>query len=266
MPKSLLSLLVCLFTISFVSAQDVTSLTNSDIITMVRAKLPAALIVEKINTSSCAFDTFPSVLAELKYKGVPDEVLMAMVKAPHGARPKALANDDAVSDSAQDVASSSERGGSPTVREGPTSSATRESTSSRNTGGLIFSDHAMSPYNGRFYVAPMEEGFDGLVAAFMVEKHLPVSVVADENLADFIVVGGTNKGVHKWYDTVFTGYERDRAQGNIRVIRVRDKTVIWAAQKGDRSLWWGPLKKGGRRKVAERLVNDMKGDLFKGGL
>jgi hypothetical protein len=60
---------------------------------MVRAKLPPALIIEKINTSSCAFDTFPSVLAELKYKGVPDEVLMAMVKAPHGAPPKAMVRE-----------------------------------------------------------------------------------------------------------------------------------------------------------------------------
>ena len=49
------------------------------------------------------------------------------------------------------------------------------------------------------------------------------------------------------------------------MIRVRDKTVIWAAQKGDRSIWWGSLKKGGRRKVAERLVNKMKDDLFKNG-
>lgn len=113
MPKSLLCLLVCLFTISFASAQDVTALTNADIVTMVRAKLSSPLIVEKINTSSCMFDTFPSVLAELKYKGVPDEVLMAMVKAPHGGRPKGTnkpANGDAVSDSAHDGASSSERG------------------------------------------------------------------------------------------------------------------------------------------------------------
>ena len=88
MPKSLLSLVLVfsLSTFSLVIAQDVTSLTNSDILTMVKAKLPPALIIEKINTSSCSFDTFPSVLAELKYKGVPDEVLMAMIKAPHGAR------------------------------------------------------------------------------------------------------------------------------------------------------------------------------------
>ena len=89
MPKSLLPLVLVLTlflsSIPFAFAQDITPLTNNDIVTMVRAKLPAALIIEKINLSSCRFDTFPSVLAELKYKGVPDDVLMAMVRAPHGA-------------------------------------------------------------------------------------------------------------------------------------------------------------------------------------
>jgi hypothetical protein len=90
MPKSLLSVLLalalCLSCVSFAFAQDSFSLTNDDIMTMVRAKLSAALVIEKINTSSCSFDTFPSVLAEMKYKGVPDEVLLAMVRSPHGGR------------------------------------------------------------------------------------------------------------------------------------------------------------------------------------
>ena len=96
MPKSLLSLVLVfsLSTFSLVIAQDVTSLTNGDIVTMVKAKLPTALIIEKINASSCSFDTFPSVLAELKFRGVPDEVLMAMVKAPHGARSRAPLPDN----------------------------------------------------------------------------------------------------------------------------------------------------------------------------
>src|SRR6201988_540612 len=87
MLKSLMSLvLAATLLISVVPSafsQDAAALTNGDILTMVRAKLPSALIIEKIRNSSCAFDTFPSVLAELKYKGVPDEVLMAMVHPPH---------------------------------------------------------------------------------------------------------------------------------------------------------------------------------------
>lgn len=91
MRKSLLSILLALTLslscVSFAFAQEsFTTLTNADVLTMVRAKLPTALILEKINTSNCTFDTFPSVLAELRYKGVPDDVLMAMVQAPHGSR------------------------------------------------------------------------------------------------------------------------------------------------------------------------------------
>ncbi|HZE70012.1 MAG TPA: hypothetical protein VE135_10870 [Pyrinomonadaceae bacterium] len=91
MPKSFLSVLLALaLCVSFVpltfAQEGFISLTNADILTMVRAKLSPTLIVEKINTSSCNFDTFPSVLAELKDRGVPDEVLMAMVQAPHGIR------------------------------------------------------------------------------------------------------------------------------------------------------------------------------------
>lgn len=244
MCKSLLSVLLALTlslsSVSFAVAQDgVMTLKNSDILTMVRAKLPTALIIEKINTSTCSFDTFPSVLAEMKYKGVPDEILMAMVQAPHGSRPKAVAESNS----------------EPRAEVKPV----------QNVGGIILGERSETPYHARFFVAPMEESFDGLITALMIEKKLPVSIVADENLADFIVVGGTNKGTHKWYDTVFgSGYERDRNQGSIRIIRVRDKTVVWGAQKGDRSLWWGALKKGGKRKVAERLVNEMKDNLFKG--
>jgi len=91
MSKSLLSLgltlVLSLSCVSFAFAQtNLTPLTNGDIVTMVRAKLSSALIIQKIKTSPCAFDTFPSVLAELKYRGVPDDVLLAMVEAPHGER------------------------------------------------------------------------------------------------------------------------------------------------------------------------------------
>src|ERR1044071_2312737 len=84
------ALIVILILSSIISAVPVqegfSAMTNRDILMMVKAKLPTEVILEKINTSDCNFDTFPSVLAELKYRGVPDDVLMAMVKSPHGGR------------------------------------------------------------------------------------------------------------------------------------------------------------------------------------
>ena len=57
---------------------------NRHVLAMVAAGIASEVIVEKIRTSACSFDTFPPVLAELKSKGVPDAVLYAMVRAPHG--------------------------------------------------------------------------------------------------------------------------------------------------------------------------------------
>ena len=59
-------------------------LENKHVLMMVKAKIAPEVILEKIRTSSCNFDTFPPLLSELKSKGVPDSVLLAMVKAPHG--------------------------------------------------------------------------------------------------------------------------------------------------------------------------------------
>lgn len=111
MPKSLLSVLLALTLslscVSFAFAQETfTTLKNADIMTMVRAKLPSELIIEKINTSSCSFDTFPSVLAEMKYKGVPDDVLMAMVQAPHGGRRPSVPAKNRMSDTAVELPTS----------------------------------------------------------------------------------------------------------------------------------------------------------------
>jgi hypothetical protein len=60
-------------------------LTNGDILAMAKAKLDDDVIIAKINSSKCHFDTVPTVLSELKYRGVSNAVLLAMIQAPYGA-------------------------------------------------------------------------------------------------------------------------------------------------------------------------------------
>ncbi len=82
--------LVLVLSTSFVFAQEnVIELTNADVLAMVKSKLPADAIITKIQNSLCHFDTFPPVMAELRYRGVPEDVLVAMVAAPIG-RPRKL--------------------------------------------------------------------------------------------------------------------------------------------------------------------------------
>jgi hypothetical protein len=58
------------------------SLTNSDVVGLVNAGISAEVIIAKIKTASCSFDTSPTALKELKDAGVPDNVILAMVQAP----------------------------------------------------------------------------------------------------------------------------------------------------------------------------------------
>jgi hypothetical protein len=63
---------------------NVTPLGNKDIVFMVDQKLDSEAIIKAIKSSPCTFDTFPPLLREMKRRGVPDEVLQAMVDAPYG--------------------------------------------------------------------------------------------------------------------------------------------------------------------------------------
>ncbi len=61
-----------------------TFLRNKDVLEMVSRGLTPAAIVNTIATSPCRFDIFPSVLRELRMRGVSDLVLQAMLDAPNG--------------------------------------------------------------------------------------------------------------------------------------------------------------------------------------
>ena len=65
------------------AAQDAkttqSALTNQDVVDLVKTGLSADIIVAKIKTSACRFDTSTAALKGLKETGVPDAVILAMV-------------------------------------------------------------------------------------------------------------------------------------------------------------------------------------------
>ncbi len=63
------------------AAQESPSLTNGDIVGLIKAGLSPAVIIAKIGTSACSFDTSPAALQELKAAGVPDDVVVTMLQA-----------------------------------------------------------------------------------------------------------------------------------------------------------------------------------------
>jgi hypothetical protein len=58
------------------------ALRNKDVPDMLSAGLTSEIVIAKINSSRCDFDTSPDALKALRNAGVPNEVILAMVKAP----------------------------------------------------------------------------------------------------------------------------------------------------------------------------------------
>jgi len=57
-------------------------LGNADVLAMVKATLAPDVIITKIKSSACHFETTPAALEQLKADGVPDGVILAMLNAP----------------------------------------------------------------------------------------------------------------------------------------------------------------------------------------
>jgi hypothetical protein len=112
----------------------------------------------------------------------------------------------------------------------------------------------------KIFIAPMQGNLHPFIAAEIVKKKLPVVVVTDRKKAQYILAGTYLKGDDKWYHTAFgvTG----KNAGSIQLLKVKDKTLVWAGEAGDRSLFLGGWSRGGQGKVAGRIVNKMKKDLF----
>lgn len=70
------------FSQSSPSAVSSPNLTNDDIVALVNAGLSPDIIAAKIQTSASTFDTSPAALTVLKSRGVPEDVILAMVKSP----------------------------------------------------------------------------------------------------------------------------------------------------------------------------------------
>ena len=70
--------LIALAYTAAISAQGSGTLTNSDVIKMVKAELSTTIIVSTIEASNASFDLTPAGLIALKQQGVSDELIQAM--------------------------------------------------------------------------------------------------------------------------------------------------------------------------------------------
>lgn len=75
------------------SQDAVTALSNRDVLELVKSNLATDVIVAKIKSAPCNFDTTPAALQQLKTDGVPDAVILAMVLTPRSVAAKSQSAD-----------------------------------------------------------------------------------------------------------------------------------------------------------------------------
>jgi hypothetical protein len=81
----------------------------------------------------------------------------------------------------------------------------------------------------------------------------------DKNDADGILTGidEEKKGTGAQITGRYLGLH-DNATGTISMLDKAEKNILWTDEAGDRSLVFGVMKRGGQRKVADRLIGKLK--------
>jgi len=107
------------------------------------------------------------------------------------------------------------------------------------------------PRNSRVYIQPMD-GFETYLAAAIRKKEVPIVMVTEPDLADFIISGTHDKKSAGWAKTIFLGDIRSHASASMQVTNVRTHVVVFA-DSSDRS-----SANRGERSTAEKLAKYLK--------
>jgi hypothetical protein len=112
----------------------------------------------------------------------------------------------------------------------------------------------------KIYIEKMPNDLDQYLRAEISKQFKGrVTVVLDKNDADGILTGidEERKGTGAQITGRYLGLH-DNATGTISMLDKAEKNILWTDEAGDRSLVFGVMKRGGQRKVADRLIGKLK--------
>jgi hypothetical protein len=112
----------------------------------------------------------------------------------------------------------------------------------------------------KIYVEKMPNDLDQYIRAeFTKQLKGKVVIVLDKADADAILTGVSDekKGTGAAITGRYLGLH-DNASAAVTLVDKSEKTVLWSDEAGDRSLLFGAMKRGGQRKVADRIVGKLK--------
>jgi hypothetical protein len=89
--------------------------------------------------------------------------------------------------------------------------------------------------SSRIYIAPIEGGFDTFLAAAIMKKQVPVTVVTDRSKADFEITGIAASEKAGWAKMLFMGTDQSNDMASIKVVRIKSDEVVYgySVKKGN---------------------------------
>jgi hypothetical protein len=98
-----------------------------------------------------------------------------------------------------------------------------------------------------------------LRAEFSKQMRGKITIVLDEKDADAVLTGVSEeeKGTGAKITGRYLGLH-DNATGSLSMVDKERKVILWSDEAGDRSLMFSIVRRGGERKVAERLVEKLR--------
>lgn len=112
----------------------------------------------------------------------------------------------------------------------------------------------------KVYIEKMPNDLDQYLRAEISKQFKgAVTVVLDKNDADGILAGISEErtGTGAQITGRYLGLH-DNATGTVSMLDKEGKNILWTDEAGDRSLMFGVMKRGGQRKVADRLIGKLK--------
>jgi hypothetical protein len=97
----------------------------------------------------------------------------------------------------------------------------------QNTPPLVVDDDARIPRGARFFISPIEGGYDIYLAAAMHKKEVPIVLVTDRTKADFELSGVTETEKAGWAKTIFLRNTSTAEQASIKVVNIQSSTVVF---------------------------------------
>jgi hypothetical protein len=87
----------------------------------------------------------------------------------------------------------------------------------------------------KFYVAPMDGGFDTFLVAALVKKQVSVTVITDRNKADYEITGIAESEKATWAKMLFMGSQQSRELASVKVVYLKSGEVVYgyAVHKGN---------------------------------